>query len=145
MNDSALALAMDLAREFEGVKLKAYRCPAGVLTIGVGHTGPDVYEGRTITLDEAETLLLSDMTRAGEAVDNLVTVELNDNQAAALYDFVFNLGPENLHNSTLLRRLNKGDYDAVPAELMKWVYGGGKELPGLVRRRQAECELWATT
>jgi lysozyme len=135
-----------LIEQFEGRYLNAYRCPAGVLTIGYGHTtaeGPPVVkEGMRITEEEADTILRSDVAKEEGHVSGLVKVPLSQNQFDALVSFCFNVGPTNLANSTLLRTLNAGNYDAVPAELLKWTRGGGRELPGLVRRRQAEAALW---
>lgn len=140
----------ELVKRFEGLKTKAYRCPAGVWTIGYGHT-EGVKPGMEITEEEAERLLYEDLTDAAEQVERLVRVPLTDNQFASLVSFVFNAGAGSLESSTLLRRLNAGDYDAVPSELAKWVKAtnpktGKKEtLAGLVRRRAAEGELWLKT
>ncbi len=139
INDAGLALV----QAFEGFRAEAYRCPAGVWTIGYGHT-VEVAEGDRITLEDAEVLLRSDLARSEAAVDRLVTVPLSDNQFSALVSFCFNLGEGNLASSTLLRKLNAGNYDAVPSQLARWVKGGGRTLPGLVRRRAAEAALWAT-
>lgn len=137
---------IELIEQFEGCYLKAYRCPANVLTIGYGHTSaegpPEVKEGMVITQEAADTILQNDIVKEENNVSELVKVPLSQNQFDALISFCFNVGRTNLANSTLLKKLNTGDYDAVPAELMKWTRGGGKELPGLVRRRQAEAALW---
>lgn len=133
---------VDLIKEFEGCKLDAYQCPTGVWTIGYGHTGQEVQPGVSIPQAEADRLLLEDIKEAAQAVDHLVTVELNQNQRAALTSFVFNLGAGGLKKSTLLRRLNIGDYSCVPSEMSRWVFGGTKRLAGLVRRRAAEGELF---
>lgn len=141
---------LKLVKQFEGKRLKAYRCPAGVWTIGYGHT-KGVKPGDTISEDEADRLLADDMIDAGAEVGKCVKVALNDNQFAALASFVFNAGIGNLKVSTLLKRLNAGDYDCVPSELAKWIKASdpktGKKasLPGLVRRRAAEGELWLKT
>jgi GH24 family phage-related lysozyme (muramidase) len=137
---------IDLIQKFEGLFLKSYRCPAGVLTIGYGHTTaegyPAVNENMTITVSEANDILRRDLGKEEATVSDLVKVPLNQNQFDALVSFVFNVGRTNFANSTLLKKLNAGQYDAVPTELMKWTRGGGKQLPGLVRRRQAEGALW---
>lgn len=141
---------LDLVKQCEGLRTEAYRCPAGVWTIGYGHTD-GVSPGRTVTEIEAERLLLQDLAEAGEQVERLVRVPLTDHQFSALVSFVFNAGPGSLESSTLLRRLNAGDYDAVPSELARWVKATnprtGKKvtLPGLVRRRAMEGELWLRT
>ncbi|MCQ8103011.1 glycoside hydrolase family protein [Methylomonas sp. SURF-2] len=141
---------MALVRNFEGLKLEAYLCPAGVWTIGYGHT-KGVKKGDKITEAEADKLLEQDLGQCGEQVEKHVRVPLHDNQFAALASFVFNAGVGSLISSTLLRRLNSGDYDCVPSELAKWVKAlnpkTGKKvaLPGLVKRRAAEGQLWLET
>jgi lysozyme len=136
---------VDLVKQFEGFRSDAYLCPAGVLTIGYGHT-KGVVHGQKITKAEGEKLLQADLEEAGIAVERLITVPLNDNQFAALCSFTFNVGDGNLGASTLRRKLNQGDYAVVPSELGKWVKatvnGVKQTLQGLVRRRAAEGELW---
>jgi GH24 family phage-related lysozyme (muramidase) len=136
----------NLLKKFEGCKLKAYRCPAGILTIGYGHTSaagaPEVRDGMTITQDEAESILKNDLVKYEQPVAAMVKVELEQNQFDVLVDFAYNAGVGALKTSTLLKKVNAGDFDAVPDELMKWTKGGGKVLPGLVRRRQAESAWW---
>lgn len=136
-----------LVQNFEGLKLEAYLCPAGVWTIGYGHT-KGVKKDDKISQAEADKLLSQDLSQCGEQVEKCVRVPLHDNQFAALASFVFNAGIGSLTSSTLLRRLNNGDYDCVPSELAKWVKAinpkTGKKvaLPGLVKRRAAEGQLW---
>jgi GH24 family phage-related lysozyme (muramidase) len=140
------AEGLGLVKEFEGLRLKAYKCPAGVWTIGYGHTSaagsPDVNPGMEITKDEAEEILKRDMVQYEAGVEKLVKVELSQGQFDALVDFAYNAGVGALAKSTLLKRVNEERFDDVPAEFMKWTKGGGKELPGLVRRRRAEVKLW---
>lgn len=137
---------INLIKEFEGVRLKSYKCPAGVYTIGVGHTSaagpPEVKPGMTITQGQALKILNNDLTQYEDAINNNVKVDLTQNQFDALVSFVFNVGVGAFKKSTLLKKLNAGQYSAVPGELMKWTKGGGQELPGLVRRRRAEAALW---
>jgi lysozyme len=137
----------NLLKKFEGCKLKAYHCPAGVCTIGYGHTSaagaPQVVDGMTITQAQAEDILKRDIVKYEVAVMDLVKVKLTQNQFDVLVDFAYNAGVGNLKSSTMLKKVNAGDFDAVPAELMKWVKGGGKVLPGLVRRRQAAGAWWS--
>ena len=137
---------ISLIQEFEGRRLEAYKCPAGIWTIGYGHTSaagaPEVKPGMVITKQEANDILIRDLVKYENAVDRLVKVPLTQNQFYALVSFAFNVGEGALAKSTLLKKLNAGNYDAVPAELMKWTKGGGKELPGLVRRRRAEAAMW---
>ena len=135
-----------LIKEFEGFRSKAYVCPAGVLTIGYGHTSaagePAVVRGMEITNGVAHEILRSDLERFERGVTRLVKVDLEQNQFDVLVSFAFNCGLGNLKKSTLLKRVNAKRFEDVPAELMKWTRGGGKVLPGLVRRRRAEAEMW---
>ena len=130
----------------EGCKLKAYLCPAKVWTIGYGHTvaagHPDVVAGMTITQKQADAILAMDLVKFEAAVTEMVTVSLTQDQFDVLVDLAYNIGPGALKTSTLMKRVNAGDFDKVPEELMKWTKGGGKVLPGLVRRRHAEVALW---
>ena len=134
---------IDLIKKFEGLKLKAYLCPANVWTVGYGSTGEHVSPSTVLPNEAAaHILLLRDLVRFERAVQQSVIVPLTDNQFAALVSFTINLGEGALRRSSLLRLLNSGDYNAVPTELMKWVRAGGKVLQGLVNRRQAEADLW---
>lgn len=118
----------------------------GTLTIGFGHTGIDVRPGMLIDQAHAELLLRSDLARFEARVEKLVTVELTDNQFAALVSFDFNTGA--LDQSTLLKELNKGNYDCVPFELAKWnkttIDGKKVVVKGLANRRAVEAALWAS-
>lgn len=129
----------------EGVRLKAYPDPGSSngepWTIGYGSTR-GVKKGMVITQEEAEARLVQDLETAERTVGLLVKVPLNDNQFGALVSFVFNIGSGAFKDSTLLRLLNKGDYDAVPAQLARWDKNDGKRMPGLTQRRAAEAELW---
>ena len=143
----ALNITTELCRRFEGVYLRPYLCPAGVATIGVGST---LYEDGTpvtladapITRERAFALLRTTLAR-----DYLpATIRLcpgidTPERLAALTDFTYNCGVGNLKASTLRRRVNAGDWDAVPTELRRWTRGGGRVLQGLVCRRQAEADL----
>lgn len=115
----------------------------GTLTIGYGSTGAHVKPGMTITEAEASELLLDDLDRFERCVERKVVVPLNENQFAALVSFCFNVGEGAFGGSTLLKKLNKGDYNSVPAELAKWVTSKNKRMQGLVNRRAAEAGLWA--
>jgi len=134
---------IDLIKHFEGCELEAYKCPAGVWTIGYGHI-KGVKEGMTITEHQAEEMLKSELNEYEGYINNLVTAELNQNQFDAMVSWVYNLGGGNLKASTLLKVLNAGDYNGVPAQMMRWNKAGGKVLEGLTRRRQAEADLFAT-
>lgn len=133
----------DIIKKWEGLRLKAYLCPAGVPTIGYGHTY-NVKMGQTISVAQAELFLDHDYQDAEEQVLSLVKVPLTENQLGALTSFVFNLGAGNLSRSTLLRKLNQGDYTSAAEEFNKWVFAGGKKLNGLVKRRAEERELFIT-
>lgn len=130
-------------KRWEGLRLSAYKDVAGIWTIGYGSTGPHVKPGMKITEAQAEKLLRDDLDRFEKAVERLVKVPLTDNQFAALVSFAFNVGTGAFEKSTLLKRLNAGDYDAVPGQLMRWVNAGGRKVQGLVNRRAAEGGLWA--
>lgn len=133
---------IDLIKHFEGLRAEAYVCPAGKWTIGYGHTGPEVTPYSRVSIELAEEILLSDLVKFERAVSQAVNVALTDNQFAALVAFTYNVGIAALKASTLLKKLNTGDYGSVPAELAKWVRGGGVVLPGLIKRRAAEAALF---
>lgn len=156
---------VQLVQSFEGltdgdpstVNLDPYLDPIGIWTIGWGHAiawqgnwlkgeadKPQAYAlyPGGITREQATVLLQADLMHAGRDVSLAVTVPLNDNQFAALTSFTFNLGIGNLKSSTLLKKLNAGDYDGAAQEFLRWTKAGGKELPGLVKRRAAEQQLF---
>jgi len=139
MNISREGIA--LIKKFEGCELQAYKCPAGVWTIGYGHT-KDVKEGDRINKDEANHLLEEEMIEYESYVNDMVDVELNQNQFDSLCSFCYNLGPHNLKSSTLLKVLNDKKYHEVPAQIKRWNKAGGKVLDGLVKRREAEALLF---
>lgn len=132
-------------KSWEGLKLVASRDVGGTLDIGYGHTSaagkPEVRAGMKITEQQAEIILLNDLEKFEADVERLVEVPLTDNQFAALVSFHFNTG--GLANSKLLKKLNAGDYNAVPYELNKWVFSKKKRIQGLVNRRAAEIGLWS--
>ena len=132
---------LSLIKKFEGCRLEAYYCSGGVLTIGYGHTG-GVKESDTITQEEAEKLLRADVFKFEEYVEDNVMVELDQSQFDALVAWTFNLGPGNLRESTMLKKLNDADYASVPSEMKRWNKAGGKTLDGLIRRRNAEALLF---
>lgn len=132
---------LDLIKRFEGLRLDAYRCPAGIWTIGYGHTGPDVREGLAITPSRAETLLRSDVGHFVAGVEGCAG-PCTQGQYDALVSFAFNLGLDALRSSTLLKLHKLGQHKLAAAEFGRWVHGGGRELPGLVSRRAAEAALY---
>lgn len=142
---SDYSAAVRLIKQFEGFRPVAYKCPAGVWTIGYGSTSIDgvkVKQGDTIT----EQAALDDIYRRLNEIDKQITaticVPLNSNQLNALLDFVYNLGIGNFRSSTLLRKLNDSDYRGAADELLRWNKSGGKVLEGLTRRREAERDLF---
>ena len=134
----------EILKYFEGCKLTAYQDSVGVWTIGYGHT-KGVYDGMTITQDQAEQMLLSELEEYEGYIENMVTVPLTQNQFDALVVWVYNLVPTNFKNSTLLKELNAGNYNAAGQEITRWNKAGGKVLAGLVKRREAEAELFNDT
>ena len=132
---------VDLIKHFEGCYLDAYLCPAGVWTVGYGHT-KGVKEGDAIEQEAAEAFLIEDLESFEQAVTRLVEVPLTQQQFDALVSWTFNLGAGNLAESTLLRKLNNYQYAEVPEQMMRWVRAGGQVLDGLVRRRAAEAALF---
>jgi len=142
------AAGLDIIKESEGLRLKAYPDPGtggAPWTIGYGHTGADVSPGLVITEAKADELLRSDIARFEDAVAKLVGANATDNQFSALVSFAFNVGAEALRTSTLLRKHNEGDYVGAANEFPKWVKAAGKTLPGLVKRRQREQALYRTS
>lgn len=130
-----------LIKEFEGLRLKAYKCPGGVWTIGYGHTA-GVKPGMTITEEQAEQFLKEDLIVFEKAVNNQ-NLSINQNQFDALISLIYNIGIGNFQKSTLLRkaRVNPDD-NSIMDEFLKWVYSKGRVLPGLQRRRLAEMKLY---
>jgi lysozyme len=145
-DDEALAIAMDLCRRFEGFRARPYLCPAGIPTIGYGAT---VYlGGRKVTLadppisqGDADQLLQDLLERVYLPAARNACPQARGAHLAALADFAFNLGCTRLATSTLRRRFNAGDMAGAREEIRKWVRGGGRVLPGLVARREAEAAL----
>ena len=134
---------LHLTEQFEGCKLTAYPDPAtggDPWTIGYGHTGADVHPGLTITQEQAETLLMKDIQKAAADVNAKVTKDLTQHEFDALVDFTFNCGAGNFNNSTLLKKLNAGDFEGASHEFEKWDMAAGKHMAGLLRRRHAEAQ-----
>ncbi len=139
-SDSGIALL----KQFEGCELKAYRDSVGVLTIGYGHTGPDVHVGSIWTQQAADNQLKTDLEHFEHGVLNYVKVPLTQNQFDALVCLTYNIGLGNFGHSTLLRNLNAGNYQLAAEQFPVWCHAGGKTLKGLVKRREAEKELFLT-
>ena len=141
-----------LIHTFEGCRLHAYKCPSGVWTIGWGHTA-GVYEGMTITREKANELLKKDVAIFEDHLNYALGLDdagrmpnglpISQHQFDALLSFTFNVGTGNLARSTLLRKVKANPKDlSIRGEFSRWVYGGGKRLPGLVRRRKMEADLY---
>jgi len=130
-----------LIKKFEGLELNAYQCAAGVWTIGYGHT-KDVNPGDQITKAIADSLLAEELEEYEKAVNDAVTISIDQCMFDALVSWTYNLGPSNLNSSTMLKVLNSGDYEGVPAQMKRWNKAGGKVLEGLIRRREAEALLF---
>ena len=133
---------IELIKYFEGCELEAYKCAAGVWTIGYGHI-KGVTPESVITQEQAEQMLVEELNEYEGYINDMVTTPLSQNQFDALVSWVYNLGGGNLKASTLLKVLNSGDFNGVPAQLMRWNKAGGKVLEGLTRRRQAEADLFS--
>jgi len=140
--------SLNLIKRFEGCKLTAYKCPAGVWTIGYGHTGkagpPAVHEGEKITKKEAENILCHDLKKYEAGVDTAIKVPLTENQRGALVSLCYNIGPAAFKKSTVVKRLNAGNFAGAAEAITWWNKVGGKTLRGLVRRRESERQLFLT-
>lgn len=142
--------SMKLIKHFEGWRSKSYKDPAGIWTIGYGHTSaagnPKVTRGMSITKAYGDQLLLRDLQQYAKVVDENVKVKLTENQFGALVSFCYNVGPSNFKKSSVLNRVNRKLFDQVPARLLLWnkatVNGRLKPLRGLTRRRRAEGRLF---
>ncbi len=142
MTEAGLALI----KRFEGYRGEAYLCPAGVWTIGYGHTSvagnPAVTRGAKMNREEAARVLAADVEIFADGVRAALTREVTAAQFSALVSFAYNVGIGGFRSSSVLKAVNAGDFDAVPRRLGLWVKGGGRVLPGLVKRRAAEAELF---
>lgn len=132
---------IELVKYFEGCSFDAYQCPAGIWTIGYGHTHK-VKQGDVCNQAQADEWLEDDFYMATVDAKAVVKVPLTDNQLDALASFVFNLGVRKLIQSTLLKKLNAGDYEGAANEFDKWVFAGNVKLKGLIARRAAEKKLF---
>jgi len=133
---------IELIKHFEGCELEAYKCAAGVWTIGYGHI-KGVTPESVITQEQAEQMLVEELNEYEGYINDMVTVPLSQNQFDALVSWVYNLGGGNLKASTLLKVVNSGEFNGVPEQIMRWNKAGGKVLEGLTRRRQAEADLFS--
>lgn len=137
---------IDLIGEFEGLRLNAYDDGVGVWTIGWGTTvypnGQKVKKGDRITLEQAKQYKAHDLAKFEKAANDAVKVPLNQNQFNALVSLAYNIGVSAFTNSTLVKRLNDGNYKAAADQFLAWVNAGGKRMQGLVNRRNKERELF---
>ena len=136
----ATALAVPLVMLYEGTVLRTYKDPVSILTACTGHTGPELRMGQTFTKEQCETMLYGDLLKHTDALD-CIKRPMTDGQKAAFLSFAFNVGDKAFCDSTLARKANAGDMPGACAELSRWTRAGGRELPGLVKRRAAEREL----
>lgn len=135
---------LDLIKSYESCRLVAYKCPSNVWTIGYGATGSGIREGLVWVREQAEKRLVDDVEKFEKAVKSKLTSEVNTNQFSAMVCLAFNIGPTAFSRSTLLKLVNSGQSEKAADEFLKWNKGGGKVLPGLVRRRAAERKLFLT-
>lgn len=138
------SLAAPLIKDYEGRKLVAYKCPAGIWTIGNGHTGPEVHEGLTITDAQADEWLMSDILKVVRGLARYINVPVTEGQFIALTSLAFNIGVSKLVHECpkLMRAVNAGDVELAAEEFLDINRAGGVVLPGLVRRRKAESDLY---
>jgi len=135
----------DIVKRFEGCKLKSYKCPAGVWTCGWGATGPDVTENTVWTQQQADERLAKDLDKFVDGVLKLSPVLKGQvNRLSAVTSFAYNTGLGAYQKSTMRKKIDAQDYAGAQAEFSRWTKAGGKELPGLVRRRQAEADLFGS-
>lgn len=132
----------DLIKQYEGLSLKAYLCPAKVYTIGYGHTGPEVNNNTRYTQERADLVLEDDILKFCRIVTDIVKVPINNNQFSALVCLAFNIGGQAFSSSTLVKLLNAGDIKSASAQFLRWNRVNGKILEGLTRRRQSEKDLF---
>lgn len=135
-------VGVDLIKQYEGCKLRAYRDAVSVLTCGWGSTGPDIRDDTVWTQEQADKRLMDHLELVDGCIGRNVNVPLTQNQYDSLASWVYNLGCGNFMRSTLLKKLNEGDYAAVPDQIRRWTRAGTQVLSGLVKRREAEAELF---
>lgn len=136
-------ILINAIKSFEGYRPNSYQDSAGVWTIGYGHT-QGVKKGQKITQAQAESLLRGDLLKAEKYVNEL-KLNLTQGQFDALVDFAYNLGTGNLGSSTLLEKIRmKASNEDIQAQFRRWVYAGGKVMPGLVKRREWEAQRWSS-
>lgn len=135
---------IELIKKLEGFKADAYLCPGGYKTIGFGHVINKVSDLTHVNYDMAEELLHKDLKKAEDSVQRNIKINLNQGQFDALVSFTFNLGAASLQRSALRQKVNREEHDEVPREFMRWIYAGGIALPGLIKRRGLEAEMYSS-
>ena len=138
-------IAVNIVKQFEGLRLDKYIDAAGYPTIGYGHKLTNPNEFHTITEEQAIELLQQDLQISLQSVLKLTHIALNNSQLSALIDFVYNLGSGTYQHSTLRQKLNRGEYIDAADEFKKWIYAGPRKLPGLIRRRKIEEDLFRSS
>jgi lysozyme len=136
---------LNFIKQFEGYRDAAYQDSVGVWTIGYGSTitnGVHVQEGDTCTDDQAMGYLHADVAKFVDGINDLLQTDVNQNQFDAMVSFTYNVGLGNFTNSSLLRKVNEGDFDGAADEFLKWNHAGGRVIEGLTRRREAERALF---
>lgn len=141
----AISAALVLIPAYEGVEYRPYRDVAGVLTVCYGHTGSDIQAGKIYTADECRALLHRDLDKIRHAVDPMITVPVDDTTRAAIYSFVYNVGPGAFSRSSMLRKLNNGDIAGACEEMKRWTFAGGRQWQGLINRRETENAVCRAT
>lgn len=138
---AASATLVGTVAMWEGTEYVPYRDIVGVLTVCQGYTGPGIVPGKVYSKAECDQLLVQELSHHGQGVLKCTKVPLNQNQYDALVSFTYNVGVGAYCGSTLVRKLNQGDYTGACNELRRWVYAGGKRVQGLANRREAERSL----
>lgn len=140
--------AIDIIQRWEGLRLEAYKCPAGIPTIGFGHTSaagePKVFMGMKITRQEAADILVKDLVKYEAAVTRALTRVPNENQFSAMVSLCYNIGPGAFAGSSIAKRFNQGDVEGAAEAFLLWNKAGGQVLKGLVNRRADERKLFLT-
>lgn len=135
---------VEIIKNFEGLRTTAYSCPGGYKTIGYGHKLPANSLCNEISIEEAAALLLDDIREVEKSVQRNINIMLKQSQFDALVSFTFNVGSASLQRSTLRQKINRQEHAQVPGEFMRWIYSGGRILPGLVNRREIEADIYAS-
>lgn len=140
INEKGLALI----KECESCKLKSYRDIVGIWTIGWGHTGSEVKPDLIWTQEQADNQLRQDLGRVEDGVSDRLEVDVNENQFSALVSLAYNIGLRNFNTSGLLKQVNLGNFDIAAERFLLWDKASGREVPGLMRRREQERSLFLT-